>query len=83
MATSTASLAAWYTSLDKEMKTSLEAFTEEDLQTKSIARGNWMVTIDLNHNIYLQAIDIFCGKAWIHLHALNKELPEQWVDWIG
>jgi uncharacterized damage-inducible protein DinB len=83
LTTSTAALADWYADMDKEMQAVLDAFTDEDLETKPLGRGNWMVPIELNLDIYLQAVMIFCGKAWVHLHALGKELPEQWADWIG
>lgn len=83
LTTSTAALAAWYTNMDKEMQAILDAFTDEELETKRLGRGNWMVPIELNLYIYLQAVLIFCGKAWVHLHALGKEMPEQWADWIG
>ena len=83
LTTSTAALAAWYADLDKEMQAILESFSDGDLETRRVGRGNWMVPIELNLDIYLQAVLIFCGKAWVHLHALGKELHEQWVDWIG
>lgn len=80
---STAALGAWYANMDKEMQAILEAFNDQELETKRVGRGSWMVPIELNLDIYLQAVLIFCGKAWVHLHALGKELPEQWADWIG
>jgi hypothetical protein len=39
--------------------------------------------MQVNLEIYLQALMIFTGKAWVHLHALGKQMPEQWADWIG
>ncbi len=83
LATSTSELAAWYAIMDKEMAAILAAFSDSDLDTKRVGRGSWMVPIELNLDIYLQAVLIFCGKAWVHLHAMGKELPEQWIDWIG
>lgn len=83
LATSASALAAWYANMDKEMQDILATFSDADLETKRIGRGNWMVSIELNLDIYLQAVLIFCGKAWVHLRALGKELPEQWADWIG
>jgi hypothetical protein len=83
LANSTSALSAWYKKMDEEMQTALAAFTDTDLDSKKLGRGRWMVPIELNLDIYLQAVMIFCGKAWVHLHALGKEMPEQWVDWIG
>lgn len=83
LATSVSALAAWYAMLDKEMEETLKSFSDADLASKRLGRGSWMVPIELNFDIYLQALLIFCGKAWVHLHALGKDLPEQWADWIG
>lgn len=83
LATSVSALAVWYAALDDEMDEVLAKFSEDDLQTTSNFRGNWEVTMQVNLEIYLQAVLIFCGKAWVHLHALGKQMPEQWADWIG
>lgn len=83
MAASVTALSAWYKKMDEEMQAVLTAFSDTDLESKKLGRGRWMVPIELNLDIYLQAVLIFCGKAWVHLRALGKELPEQWVDWIG
>jgi hypothetical protein len=83
LSVSTVALKDWYTKLDAEMMAALESFSEEDIASKKLGRGNWMVPIELNLDIYLQAIMIFCGKAWVHIHALGKEMPEQWADWLG
>lgn len=83
LATSVSALTAWFTKLDSEMAEVLAKFSEDGLQTTSNFRGNWEVTMQVNLEIYLQALMIFAGKAWVHLHALGKTLPEQWADWIG
>lgn len=83
LAGSVSGLAAWYTNLDKEMQALLAAFSDEDLDTIRVGRGSWMVPIQQNVDIYKEAMLIFGGKAWVHLHAMEKELPEQWADWLG
>lgn len=83
LASSLSGLVAWYTKLDKEMKETLDAFNDEDLDTIRVGRGSWMVPIQQNLDIYKEAMLIFGGKAWVHLHAMGKELPEQWADWLG
>lgn len=83
LAASTSALAAWYANMDKEMADILAGFSEEDFMSKPLGRGNWMVTIEVNLDIYLQAILIFCGKAWVYLKGLGKPMPEQWADWLG
>ena len=82
LATSTSALAAWYANLDKELKALIEAYTDQDLN-RPIDRGGWNVPVRLNLDIYKEALLIFCGKAWVHLQALGKTLPEQWREWIG
>ncbi len=83
LAGSVSGLAAWYANLDKEMKDMLDAFSDEDLDTIRVGRGTWMVPIQQNLDIYKEALLIFSGKVWVHLHAMGKPLPEQWADWIG
>jgi hypothetical protein len=69
--------------MDKEMKDLLEALRDEDLDSIRVGRGSWMVPLQQNLDIYKEALLIFCGKAWVHLHAMGKKLPEQWSDWLG
>jgi hypothetical protein len=83
LAGSVSGLAAWYANMDKEMKDLLEALRDEDLDSIRVGRGSWMVPIQQNLDIYKEALLIFCGKAWVHLHAMGKKLPEQWSDWLG
>ena len=82
LATSTSALAAWYANLDKELKALIEGYTDQDLN-RPIDRGGWNVPVRLNLDIYKEALLIFYGKAWVHLQALGKTLPEQWREWIG
>ena len=83
LAKSTSALLAWFANLDKEFKTLVEGYTDEDLEKKRVDRHGWPVPIQQNMDIYKEALLIFCGKAWVHLNALGKTLPEQWADWIG
>ncbi len=83
LAKSVSGLAAWYANLDKEFKDILEAFSDEEWEAAIIHRGTWPVPLRQNLDIYREALLIFCGKAWVHLHALGKSLPEHWRDWIG
>ena len=69
--------------MDAELKTILEAFSDEDLDKIRIDRHGWPVPTQQNLDIYKEALLIFCGKAWVHLLALGKPLPEQWADWLG
>jgi len=79
---SLAAIQAWYQSLDEEMKTIVSDLPDEDV-TKTIDRGGFSVPVNLQLDIYLQALLIFFGKATIYLKAMNKPLPESIRDWIG
>jgi hypothetical protein len=77
-------LAAWFQTLDGELKAALEALSEEDIQNKVIDRGGGFVIPPLvQFHIYREALLIFYGKASVYLKALGKTLPEQWQAWIA
>jgi hypothetical protein len=76
-------LKAWFASMDGDMKSTLEAFSDADL-SKTIKRGSgFEVPIEMQLDIYLQAVLIFLGKASIYLRAMNKSLPKEMVEWVG
>ncbi|GCF10709.1 hypothetical protein [Dictyobacter arantiisoli] len=68
-------LKTWFQTLDEEMKAVGTALSNEDL-TKEIDRGGYAVTAEMQLDIYLQALLIFCGKVSIYLKVINKVLPE-------
>ena len=80
--TSLAQIRAWYQSLDDEMKSVLSGLSDEDLK-KTIARGSFAPTVEVQLQIYLQALLIFFGKATIYLRAMNRPRPPKIQDWIG
>lgn len=76
-------LKAWFGQMDSDMKSTLDAFSDADL-SKIIKRGSgFEVSIEMQLDIYLQALLIFLGKASIYLRAMNKPLPKEFQDWIG
>jgi uncharacterized damage-inducible protein DinB len=79
---SVARLKAWFQTLDDEMKATVSALSDEDL-TKTIDRGGFTMPVELQLDVYLQALLIFFGKATIYLKAMNKPLPQQIQDYIG
>ncbi|MHB8628797.1 MAG: DinB family protein [Aggregatilineales bacterium] len=81
LATSVAKLKAWYQTLDADMQATVAAFSDEDLK-KEIDRG-FKVPVEVQLDIYLQALLIFFGKATIFIKAMNKPLPKQIGEWIG
>lgn len=70
-----ARLKTWYQALDEEMKAVASALSDEDL-TKIVDRGGFSVPVDVQLDIYLQALLIFFGKVVIYLKAMNKPVPE-------
>ena len=79
---SLAQLKAWYQTLDDEMKATVSALSDEDL-TKAVDRGGFSMPVELQLDVYLQALLIFLGKATIYLKAMNKPLPQQIQEYIG
>ena len=82
LASSVVSLKAWFQTLDDEIKTVINTFSEEDMQ-KPIDRGGGDVSIVFQLEVYLQAVLIFLGKATIYLKAMNKALPQYLQEYIG
>jgi hypothetical protein len=74
-------LKAWYQSMEADMKSTLEAMSDDDLK-KVVERG-FTVPIDVQMQIYLQALLIFFGKASVYVRAMNKALPQSFKEWIG
>ena len=79
---SVARLKAWFQTLDDELKATISAFSDEDLK-RTIDRGGYMMPVELQLDVYLQALLIFFGKATVYLKAMNKPLPQQIQEYIG
>jgi hypothetical protein len=79
---SVAQLKAWFQTLDDELKAAVSALSDEDL-TKTVDRGGFALSVELQLDVYLQALLIFFGKATVYLKAMNKPLPEQINEYIG
>ena len=80
---SVSGLKAWFQKLDGELKAALTAFSNEDL-SKTIERGSgYAMPVELQLDVYLQALLIFLGKASIYVRAMNKPLPQAVQEWIG
>lgn len=83
VATSVASLSAWYDALDRELNAVLEGLSEDDLQ-KTIDRGyGFNPGVIQNFHVYREALLIFYAKAHLYVKALNKSVPGKWRWWIG
>lgn len=81
LTTSVAKLKAWYQHLDDDLKATVSALSDDDLQ-QTIDRGMPM-PIKTQLEVYLQALLIFFGKATIFLRAMDKPLPDAVQQWIG
>ena len=79
---SVAQLKAWYQTLDEEMKATISALSNENL-TKTVERNGFTMPVDLQLDVYLQALLIFLGKATVFLKAMSKTLPGQFLEVIG
>ena len=75
-------LKSWYQTLDEEMKATVAALSDENLK-KTIDRSGYAMPIELQLDVYLQALLIFFGKASIYLKAMNKTIPQTIEEYIG
>jgi uncharacterized damage-inducible protein DinB len=86
LASSVAQLKVWGQTLDDEMKATVSALSDEDL-AKIIERGGeggaFPAPVEMQLDIYLQALLIFFGKVAIYLKAMNRPLPEDIQGCIG
>lgn len=80
---SVAQLTAWYQTLDDEFAATITALTDEDMAKTITREGGFVVPLDLQLDIYLQALLIFFGKLTTYLKALDKSLPKDVRDYIG
>jgi hypothetical protein len=81
---SVARLKTWFAELDQELKSVLEALTENDLRTRLVDRGGgFELPIHIQLEVYKEALLIFYGKVSVYLKAMAKERPQQWQEWIG
>jgi hypothetical protein len=74
-------LKAWFETLDSEMKTIVSAFSDEDLK-KEVDRSGFAMPVEMQLDVYLQALLIFFGKATIYIKAMSKPLPQSFKDYI-
>jgi hypothetical protein len=77
-------LMAWYHDLDKELESVVASISQQDIDNRKIDRGGgFLLSPETQLDVYKEALLIFYGKSSVYLKALQKQLPEQWVDWIG
>ena len=77
-------MSTWYQELDQELKATIEALSDDDVQNRAIDRGpSFQPSLLIQLDIYKEALLIFYGKASVYLKAMDRERPEQWQQWIG
>lgn len=83
-ATSVDKLRLWFAELDSELRLTLEAKSEADVQGSLVDRGgDFRVLLFVQLEIYKEALLIFYGKTDVYVKALGKPRSEQWAHWIG
>jgi len=80
---SVARLKAWFQAMDDDLKATVSAFSDEDFKKTIERESGFMVPIEMQLDIYLQAMLIIFGKATIYMKAMNKPLPPSMKEYIG
>ncbi len=83
LVSNSAKLMAWYQMLDEQMKTAVSAFSDEDLKKLIDRSRGYSMPVEMQLDVYLQALLIFFGKVTIYLKAMKKPLPETVQEYIG
>lgn len=73
---------SWLEGLDGELKAALSALSDDDLG-KPVDRGGWQMPLMANFHTYREAVLIQFGKLDCYLRALGKDLPDEWIAWVG
>lgn len=81
--TSVAKLLAWYQKLDDDMKATVAALSEADLKKEIERSSGYKTPVDIQLDIYLQALLIFFGKITIYLKIMNKPMDKTIQEYIG
>jgi hypothetical protein len=77
-------LVAWYAELDAELRAAIEGLSEEDISSRLVDRGgDFKLPLQVQLNVYQEALLIFYGKAIVYLRAMGKTPPQQMQEWLG
>jgi len=84
LARSVAQLVAWYAELDADLRATIEGLSEEDIRSRLVDRGgDFKLPLQIQLNVYQEALLIFYGKMMVYLKAMGKTPPQQMQEWIG
>ena len=75
VATSVAALKTWFDDMDERLKTTISAFSEDDLKRSVERSGGGSMPVDLQLQAYMQAVFIVFGKFVVYLKAMKKNPP--------
>ncbi|SDS56823.1 hypothetical protein SAMN04488543_1972 [Friedmanniella luteola] len=79
-----AGLQDWFAAQDAAMKTALDRFTDEELRTDRIDRGDGFVASPfVQHQVYREAVYIGYGKLSVYLRALERDAGPGWASAVG
>jgi hypothetical protein len=77
-------LTIWYAELDQELEAVVSNLGQDEIDNRKVDRGgDFLLTPQIQLEVYKEALLIFYGKASVYLKALDKELPDQWREWIA
>lgn len=80
---SVTTLKRWYGELDAELKKTIAALSPEDVKNKTVKRGpDFELPLQTQLDVYKEALLIFYGKVSVYLKAMEKDLSQQWQQWI-
>jgi uncharacterized damage-inducible protein DinB len=75
-------LRAWYQLLDDEMQAVLSPLADDDFQKPIERASGYSMPMEMQLDVYLQALLIYFGKLTIYLKAMDKTLPPAVKDYI-
>lgn len=76
-------LRSTYSAQEAALKAALSALSDETIHGQIVNRGGFKPLLLTQFHIYREANLIFYAKVSLYLRALQKTLPELWLDWIG
>ncbi len=77
-------LTVWYAALDQELEDVVSNLSQDEIDNRKVDRGgDFLLSPQIQLDVYKEALLIFYGKASVYMKALDKDLPDQWRQWIA
>ncbi|MGB3716776.1 MAG: hypothetical protein WA996_20345 [Candidatus Promineifilaceae bacterium] len=77
-------LTVWYATLDQELEDVVTNLSQDEIDNRMVDRGgDFLLSPQIQLDVYKEALLIFYGKTSVYMKALNKKLPDQWREWIA